>query len=103
MWGFLGTLVIFFASCEIDFKALRKFAPREEDAAPTAFAFESNVGSKTCDDPLIGAAWVRLAKTEMIVELEVEEHGLEKRGRLEVENWRLEDWRLGNSIVKIIN
>lgn len=60
--------------CEVFFESLGKLAPRQQDAPPAAFAFESDVRAETCDSPLVGTARVLFAEAEMIVETQVGKH-----------------------------
>ena len=49
-----------------------------------AFALEADIRAKTRDGPFVGAAGVLFAEAQMIVKLEVGEHGL----------GNMEDWNL---------
>ena len=68
---------------EIGFKPFGKFAPRKHNTPPTAFTFESNIRAKTCDGPFVGAAGMLFAEAQVIVEMEVGEHGFG--------DWRIRD------------
>jgi len=81
MWGFLGMefFIFFFVLGEIDLESLREFPPREHDPPPAAFAFEPDIRAETRDRPFVGAARVRFAQPQVIVEAEVGEHGWKER------------------------
>ena len=56
---------------KVGFESLGKFAPRQQDAPSTAFAFQPDIRAKTCNGPLVGTARVLLSQAEMIVETKV--------------------------------
>ena len=56
---------------KVGFKSLGKFAPRQQDAPPTAFAFQTDIRAKSCDGPFVGTARMLFSETEMIVETQV--------------------------------
>ena len=56
---------------EVGFESLGKFTPRQQDAPPAAFAFESDVRAKAYDGPFVGPARVLFSQAEMIVETQV--------------------------------
>lgn len=60
---------------QVGFESLCQFAPREQDAPTTAFAFQADVRAEACDCPFVGAAGVLFAQAQVIVEAEVGEHG----------------------------
>jgi hypothetical protein len=68
--------MFFFVWGEVGFESLCKFAPREHDTPPAAFAFESYVRTEARDGPFVGAAWMLLAQAQVVVKTEVGEHGL---------------------------
>lgn len=41
----------------------------------TAFAFQPNIRAEANHHPLIGTAWMRFAQTQVVVHLQVWEHG----------------------------
>lgn len=59
---------------QIGLESLRQLAPREHDAPPTAFTFESDIRAETRDRPFVGAAWMLLAEAEVVVEAQVGKH-----------------------------
>jgi hypothetical protein len=56
---------------KIDFQPPGKFAPCEHDAMLAKPAFKTNIRAETDDSPFIGAAWMRLTQTQVIVKLQV--------------------------------
>jgi hypothetical protein len=56
---------------QVGFESLGEFAPRQQDAPTTAFAFQPDIRAKTGDGPLVGTARVLLSQAEMIVETKV--------------------------------
>ncbi len=81
MWGFLGTVFSIFAALfllgEIGLEPFRQFAPCEQDAPPTAFAFQPDVCAETSHGPFVGAAWMLFAEPQVIVDVKVGKHGWE--------------------------
>lgn len=63
---------------EVGFEPFGKFTPREHDVASATFAVETNIRAETGDSPFVGAAGVLFTQTQVIVELKVGEHGLNK-------------------------
>ena len=61
---------------EIGFEPFGKFAPGKHNMASTTFAFEPNICAEACDGPFIGATRMLFAEAQVIVELQVWEHGL---------------------------
>lgn len=59
---------------EVGFETLCQFAAGEHDAMPTAFTFKPDIRAETRDSPFEGAAWMLLAQSQVVVELEVGEH-----------------------------
>ena len=57
--------------CQVGFQSLGKFAPRQQDAPSTAFAFQTDIRTKTCDNPFIGATRMLLSQAQMIVKVEI--------------------------------
>jgi hypothetical protein len=83
---------------KVGFESFYKFAPREHDSPSTALTLQPNVRAETCHGPLVGAAGMLLAETQMIIETEVREHNV---GELELV---ISKWSLGISdCVNIIN
>jgi len=74
-------MLFIFVFCKIGFKSLCKFATREHDAPPTAFAFKPDIRTETRDCPFIGTTWMLFAKSQMIVEAEVGEHIMEIKAK----------------------
>lgn len=70
---------------EVGFESLCQFAPREHDAAAATGAFQPNVRAETRHDLFVGAAGMLLSQAEVIVELQVGEHGGMENGE-----WRIE-------------
>ena len=56
---------------KVDLESPGKLAPCQQDAPPTAFAFQTDIRAKTCDGPFIGAARMLFSEAEMIVETQV--------------------------------
>lgn len=65
--------------CQILFESFGKFAAREHDSSPTAFAFEPNVRAETRNGPLVRATRVLFAEAQMVVQAEIREHSLRIR------------------------
>ena len=68
-------LFILFVFGEVGFNPLCQFAPREHDAPPAAFTFQTNIRAETRHGPFIGAARMLFAEPQVVVEAEVGEHG----------------------------
>ncbi len=60
---------------QVGFESFGKFTPREHDVTSAAFALEPDVRAETSDSPFVGAARMLLAQAQVVVELEVGEHG----------------------------
>jgi len=71
-------MLFFFVFGEIGFEPFGKFTAGQHDASSTAFTFEPDVGAEARDRPLIGATGMLFAQAQMIVELQVEEHILDR-------------------------
>lgn len=56
---------------KVGLESLCKFTPRQEDAPPAAFAFESDIRAQACDGPFVGTARMLFSEAEMIVETQV--------------------------------
>jgi hypothetical protein len=56
---------------KVGFESLGKLASRQQDAPPTAFAFQSDIRAKACDGPLVGTARMLFSEAKMIVETQV--------------------------------
>jgi hypothetical protein len=56
---------------KVGFESLGKFAPRQQDAPTTAFAFQPDIRAKANDGPFVGTAWMLFSEAEMIVETQV--------------------------------
>jgi hypothetical protein len=56
---------------EVGFEAPHQFTAGKHHAAAAAFAFEANIRAEADDDPIVGAAGMRLAQSQVIVELQV--------------------------------
>jgi hypothetical protein len=56
---------------QVGFESFGKLATRQQDAPPTAFAFETDIRAKPNDGPFVGAAWMLFSQAEMIVETQV--------------------------------
>jgi len=67
-------VLFIFVFSEVDFEPLRKFAPCKHDASSAAFAFKPDIRTETGNGPLVGAAWVLFAESQVIVEAQVREH-----------------------------
>ena len=68
---------------EIGFEPFGKFTAGKHDAASTAFAFEPDIRTEPYDGPFVGAARMLFAEAQVVVEVEVGEHGREEVSR----NW----------------
>ena len=60
---------------EIGFESLCQFAPCEQDAPSTAFAFQPDIRAETCHSPFVGTARVLFAEPQKVVEVKVGKHG----------------------------
>ena len=60
---------------EVRFEPFGKFTAGKHDAASTAFAFETDIRAEAYDGPFVGTARMLFAEAQVIVELEVGEHG----------------------------
>ena len=56
---------------QIGFEPFRQFTPRQQDAPPAAFAFETDIRAQARNDPLVRATGVLFSETEMVVEVQV--------------------------------
>jgi hypothetical protein len=59
---------------EIGLESLGEFAPCEQDAPPTAFAFQSDVRAEADDGPFVGATGMLFTEAQVVVEAQVGEH-----------------------------
>jgi len=64
-----------FSRGEIGLEAACKFAAGKHDAPSAAFALKPDICAETDYGPLIGSTGMRLAQAQMIMELQVGEHG----------------------------
>ena len=64
-----------FVFSEVNFEPLGEFAPCKHDAASAAFTFKPDIRAETGNGPLVGAAWMLFAESQVIVESQVGEHG----------------------------
>jgi hypothetical protein len=71
-------MLFFFVFSEISFQSFGKFTTGQHDAPSTALAFEPDVRAQARDRPFIGATGMLFAQAQMIVELQVEEHILDR-------------------------
>jgi hypothetical protein len=60
---------------EIGFESFGKFTAGEHDVASATFAVEPDIRAETGDSPFVGAARMLFTQAQVIVELEVGEHG----------------------------
>ena len=60
---------------EVGFKPFGKFTAGKHDAASAAFTFETDIRAEAYDGPFVGTARMLFAEAQVIVELEVGEHG----------------------------
>ena len=67
-------MLFIFVFSEVDFEPLGEFTPCEHDASSAAFAFKPNIRTETGNRPLVGAAWMLFAESQVIVEAQVGEH-----------------------------
>ena len=67
-------MLFIFVFSEVDFEPLGEFAPGEHDASSTAFAFKPDIRTETGNGPLVGAAGMLFAESQVIVEAQVGEH-----------------------------
>jgi hypothetical protein len=67
-------VLFIFVFSEVNFKPLGKFAPGEHNASPAALAFKPDIRTETGNGPLVGAAWMLFAESQVIVEAQVGEH-----------------------------
>jgi len=67
-------MLFIFVFSEVDFEPLGKFAPGEHDASSAAFTFKPDICTETGNCPLVGAAWMLFAESQVIVEAQVGEH-----------------------------
>jgi len=56
---------------KVGFEPLGKFTPRQQDAPPTALAFEPDIRAETNNGPFVGTAWMLFSQAKMIVEMQV--------------------------------
>jgi hypothetical protein len=69
-------MLLFFVFGEIGFEPFGKFTAGQHNASSAAFALQTNISAQPRDNPLIGAAGMLFAQAQVIVELEVGEHGV---------------------------
>jgi len=69
--------------CQIGFESLCQFAPREHDSPSAPFTFQADVRAEACYRPFVGATGMLFAEAQVVVEVEVGEHGREEVSR----NW----------------
>lgn len=67
-------MLFFFSLGEVGFEPPGKFAAGEQDAPPAAQAFQADVGAEAGDGPFVGAAWMRFAQAQAVVEAQVGKH-----------------------------
>ena len=67
-------MLFIFVFSEVDFEPLDEFAPCQHDASSAAFTFKPNIRAQAGNCPLVGAAWVLFAESQVIVEAQVWEH-----------------------------
>lgn len=60
---------------EVGFEAFGKFASCKHNTPPTPFAFEPDIRAQTRDSPFIGTTRMLFAEPQVVVELQVGEHG----------------------------
>jgi hypothetical protein len=60
---------------EIGFKPFGKFASSKHNTPSATFTLESNIRAKTNHGPFIGAAGMLFTEAQVVVELQVGEHG----------------------------
>ena len=56
---------------QVGFESLCKFTPRQQDAPPAAFAFESDIRTEPYDGPFVGTARMLFSEAKMIVETQI--------------------------------
>ncbi len=56
------------------FNPPRQFAPRQHHAVTAAFAFQADVRAEAGDGPFVGAAGMRFAQAQEVVELQFGKH-----------------------------
>jgi hypothetical protein len=61
---------------KVGFEPFGKFTAGKHDAASAAFTCKSDIRAEPDDGPFVGAAGMLFAEAQVIVELEVGEHGL---------------------------
>jgi hypothetical protein len=66
--------LLFFISGEIGFEPPGKFAAGKQDAPPAALAFQADVGAEAGDGPFVGAAGMRFAQAQAVVQAEIGKH-----------------------------
>ena len=69
-------MLFIFVFSEVDFEPLGKFAPGEHDASSATFTFQPDIRAQTGNCPLIGAAGVLFAESQVIVKSQVGEHNV---------------------------
>ena len=67
-------MLFIFVFSEVDFEPLGEFTPCQHDASSAALAFKPDIRAETGNGPLVGAAWMLLAESQVIVESQVGEH-----------------------------
>jgi len=61
---------------QVGFETFGKFTPCKHNTSPASFALESDIGTETRDSPFVGAARMLFSESQVVVELEVGEHGV---------------------------
>ena len=67
-------MLFIFVFSKVYFEPLGEFTPCKHDTSSAALAFKPNIRTETCNGPLVGAAWVLFAESQVIVEAQVREH-----------------------------
>ena len=60
---------------KIGFEPFGKFTSSKHNTSSAAFAFKSNICTKSNYSPIVGATGMLFAEAQVVVELEVGEHG----------------------------
>ena len=69
-------MLFIFVFGEVDFEPLGKFSPGKHNASSATFTFQPDIRAETGNGPLVGAAWMLFAESQVIVEAQVGEHNL---------------------------
>jgi hypothetical protein len=68
-------MLFLFMFGQVGFESFGEFTPRKHNTPPATFTLQSNIRTETCDSPFVGTARMLFAESQMIVEVQVGEHG----------------------------